>query len=98
MCADLYGSKMESDAKAHGLHCLADLHSLRQSKTEYVASRCDGNILIPVHGVTHRRGMDVLPGVEVPERSTRLRVHGLERLVVVTEEQQAPRGCHRAAA
>ena len=47
---------------------------MRQRETEDVASRGDRDVLYSVHGISHRRGMDVLSRGEVPQRRAIARV------------------------
>src|SRR5690349_2110919 len=58
---------------------------LRQSKTENVAARSDGHVLLTSERVTHRRGVNALASGEVPQRLAGLRLHSLERLGVISK-------------
>src|SRR5690242_7974379 len=63
--------------------------TLRQSKTKNVAARGNGNVLLAVHRVAHRRSMQRLPRVKVPQRLAALRVHGFKGLRVVRKKHQS---------
>src|SRR5438445_7756519 len=68
--------------------------SLRQRKAENVASRGDGHVLFSVHCIAHRRSMQALPGIKVPERLARLRVHGFKGLRIIAEKEKAAGSRH----
>src|SRR6516164_3479388 len=68
-----------------------------QGKTENVAAGGDGQVLLPVDAVAHRRSRNGLAGVEVPEWLAGSGVHGLKRLRVVCKKDQTAGGGHGAA-
>src|SRR5262249_54031461 len=71
---------------------------LRQSKTENIGSGRDGDKLLAVHGESHRRGVNVLSGVEMPERFPGGGIDGFEGLRIVTEENETACRRHGSAA
>src|SRR5579875_2909807 len=42
--------------------------SIKQRNRRKTASCCDGHVLPSSHRIAHGRGMDLLPGIEVPQR------------------------------
>ena len=47
---------------------------------------------VPAHGVAHWQRMQVLSGVEVPQRLACTRIRGFEETLIIGEKYQAGRG------
>src|SRR6185369_8443928 len=71
--------------------------SMRKRKTKDIATCCDGDMLNPVDHVGHRRSMHRLAGVEMPQWTTSLRIHGFEGTGVIAEEDKPPGGRQRSS-
>ena len=69
-----------------------------QSERENRRPGRHADMLDSVHQVRHRPGLPVLPGVEVPQRLSVVRVRRDKRAVAIAIEDQAAGGRHQAAA
>src|SRR5208282_5833018 len=73
---------------------LTKLFSLRQSKTENIASGGHRDVLHAVDRIGHRRRVKILAGLKMPQRNAGTGIDGFERLGIIAKEKQPAFGGH----
>src|SRR6266481_1750084 len=65
---------------------------------QLIAARCNGDVLVSVHLIDHRRRLGAKAGLELPQQLTSLSVIGLDVAVGLAVEDEATGGGRRTAA
>src|SRR6266446_4424039 len=65
---------------------------------QLIAARCNGDVLVSVHLIDHRRRLSAKAGLELPQQLASLGVIGLDVAVGLAVEDEATGGGRRTAA